>query len=162
MIPTLQSPSTVFSRRCGPLLSLIRLLSVGLAFLGVAAEAPAQEVADQGHDPWADVEEMVVVSGSTSSLLAEATTSAIAFDAADLQVERIGNVADLSNFTPNLEIKSPFAASNAVFFVRGVGLDDFNANSAGAVAIYQDGVFMNSPAGQLFQFFDNDGVDVLR
>jgi len=133
-----------------------------LAFLGVAAEAPAQEVADQGHDPWADVEEMVVVSGSTSSLLAEATTSAIAFDAADLQVERIGNVADLSNFTPNLEIKSPFAASNAVFFVRGVGLDDFNANSAGAVAIYQDGVFMNSPAGQLFQFFDNDGVDVLR
>jgi iron complex outermembrane receptor protein len=135
-------------------------LAIGM--LCYAAGSTAQELDPEAADPWAGIEEMVVVGGNAGALLVEKTTSAIAFDAADLQVERISNVADLSNLTPNLEIKSPFAASNAVFFVRGVGLDDFNANSAGAVAIYQDGVYMNSPAGQLFQFFDNDGVDVLR
>jgi iron complex outermembrane receptor protein len=49
-----------------------------------------------------------------------------------------------------------------VLFIRGVGLDDFNANSGSAVAVYQDGIYMNSPAGQLFQFFDSAGVEVLR
>jgi iron complex outermembrane receptor protein len=43
-----------------------------------------------------------------------------------------------------------------------VGLDDFNANAASAVAIYQDGVYMQSPAGQLFQFYDVEDVEVLR
>jgi iron complex outermembrane receptor protein len=43
-----------------------------------------------------------------------------------------------------------------------VGLDDFNANAASAVAIYQDGVYMQSPAGQLFQFYDVENVEVLR
>jgi iron complex outermembrane receptor protein len=49
-----------------------------------------------------------------------------------------------------------------VLFIRGVGLDDFNSNSTSAVAVYQDGIYMNSPAGQLFQFFDTKGVQVLR
>jgi iron complex outermembrane receptor protein len=43
-----------------------------------------------------------------------------------------------------------------------VGLDDFNANAASAVAVYQDGVYMQSPAGQLFQFYDVENVEVLR
>jgi len=43
-----------------------------------------------------------------------------------------------------------------------VGLDDFNANAASAVAVYQDGVYMQSPAGQLFQFYDVEKVEVLR
>jgi hypothetical protein len=30
-----------------------------------------------------------------------------------------------------------------VLFIRGVGLDDFNTNSASAVSIYQDGIYMN-------------------
>ena len=156
--PTLERPAP------GPTRFALGVLAAwtAIAMLGYAPVGAAQGLDDSGSDPWDGIEEMVVVGGNASGLLIEKTTSAIAFDAADLQVERIGNVADLSNFTPNLEIKSPFAASNAVFFVRGVGLDDFNANSAGAVAIYQDGVYMNSPAGQLFQFFDNSGVDVLR
>ena len=37
---------------------------------------------------------------------------------------------------------------------RGVGLNDFNANSSGAVAVFQDDVPLNSPALQLGTLFD--------
>ena len=96
------------------------------------------------------------------SELQEMPTSAVTFNPMELQREQINDIRDLSSYTPNLEIKTAFAASNPVLFIRGVGLDDFNANSGSAVAVYQDGIYMNSPAGQLFQFFDSAGVEVLR
>ncbi len=76
--------------------------------------------------------------------------------------EGIKDIRDLANFTPSLGIISAFASTNPAIFIRGVGLDDFNANAAGAVAIYQDGVYMQSGAIQLFGFFDEEGVEVLR
>ncbi|MCB9726785.1 MAG: TonB-dependent receptor, partial [Spirochaetaceae bacterium] len=69
---------------------------------------------------------------------------------------------DIAQFTPNLEIRTPFAASNPTLFIRGVGLRDFNANSSSSVAVYNDDIYMNSPAGQLAQLFDVENVDVLR
>ena len=134
--------------------------AVSLASSNVAAQD--DELSGGSSDPWAGVEEMVIVGAGSAFLEAVIPTSAIGFDAEDLAMERISNIGDLGQFTPNLEIKTSFAAVNPVIFVRGVGLDDFNANSAGAVAIYQDGVYMNSPAGQLFGFFDLKSVEVLR
>ena len=40
-------------------------------------------------------------------------------------------------------------ATTATFFIRGVGLRDFNSNSQSSVAVYNDDIYMNSPAGQL-------------
>ena len=110
------------------------------------------------------VEEFLVTARKIEILVPDTTVSAIGFDPEQLKAEGIKDIRDLSNFTPSLDIKSAFAASNPTIFIRGVGLDDYNANAAGAVAIYQDGVYMASPAGQLFQFFDvaDDGVAVLR
>jgi len=133
---------------------------VGLfAFPSFIGDLQAQEA--EFADPWAGVEEMVVV-GASSLLGTSMATSAVAFDAETLRAEGITDVEGLANFTPNLEIKTAFAASNPTIFIRGVGLDDFNANAPSSVAVYQDGVYMNSPAGQLFQFFDIQGIEVLR
>jgi iron complex outermembrane receptor protein len=43
-----------------------------------------------------------------------------------------------------------------------VGLSDFSANAAGAVAIYQDEVPFNAPALQLGQLYDLENVEVQR
>ena len=112
-------------------------------------------------DPYSEVEE-IRVTGQQGGELVQAAVSEIGFDAYELQRDGIKDIRDLSNFTPNLEIKGAFAASNATLFIRGVGIDDFNANAPSAVAVYQDDIYMQSPAGQLFQFFDVEGVDVLR
>jgi iron complex outermembrane receptor protein len=122
--------------------------------------APIAPGEDTG--PAAGVEEIVITGEARASMVEDDTISVVGFDAEVVILEGIKDIRDLSNFTPSLEIKSAFAASNPTIYIRGVGLDDFNANAASAVAIYQDDVYMQSPAGQLFQFFDVEGVEVLR
>jgi iron complex outermembrane receptor protein len=121
------------------------------------SEAATAQTADME-----DMEEIVITGEKTASAVEDRTVSVIGFDPEMLRTEGIRDIRDLSNFTPSLEIKSAFAATNPTLFIRGVGLDDFNANSASAVAVYQDGVYMQSPAGQLFGFFDQERVEVLR
>jgi iron complex outermembrane receptor protein len=122
------------------------------------------EEGDEAEDPSsADaVEEFLVTASKIEILVPDSTISVVGFDPDRLKAEGISDIRDLSRFTPSLEIKSAFAASNPTIFIRGVGLDDYNANAASAVSIYQDGVYMQSPAGQLFQFFDVERVEVLR
>jgi outer membrane receptor protein involved in Fe transport len=120
-------------------------------------EALRMDVLEQASD----IEE-ILVTGEKQNTLQDAPTSSTSFSAADLQSLRIEDIADLADYTPNLEINTAFAASNPTIFIRGIGLKDYNANAAGAVAVYQDGVNINSPAIQLGQLFDIDGIDVLR
>lgn len=123
--------------------------------IGLAQEASSP-------DPFAGVEEMIVVGEGATALLQEVSVSVAAFDASYIEAVGATNIKDIAQFTPNLEIRSPFSASNPTLFIRGVGLRDFNANSSSSVAVYNDGVYMNSPSGQLAQFFDVEGVEVLR
>jgi len=109
-----------------------------------------------------DIEEMVVRAGSHDDLLKDLPVSVTSFSAAQIKSLRIQNIADLAAYTPNLEINTAFAASNPTLFIRGIGLKDYNANAAGAVAIYQDGFNINSPAIQLGQLFDVEEISVLR
>jgi iron complex outermembrane receptor protein len=122
----------------------------------------APETSELSPELSLDIEEIMITGEKGGMLVKDDTVSVMAFDAGDLQIEGIKDIRDLSNFTPSLEIKSAFAASNPTIYIRGVGLDDFNANAASAVAVYQDGVYMQSPAGQLFQFYDVETVEVLR
>ena len=136
---------------------------------GAKPTSPGEELAPETEEPFEiepgqtlDIEEILIQGEAGTGIPETAPISVISFDPGVLQVEGIKDIRDLSNFTPSLEIKSAFAASNPTIYIRGVGLDDFNANAASAVAIYQDGVYMQSPAGQLFQFYDVEGVEVLR
>jgi iron complex outermembrane receptor protein len=124
-------------------------------------EGPLEDGSSQAT-PSLEIEEIVITGTAVEEVPEKETTSTVGFDADDLRMEDVTDISDLSNFTPNLEIKTAFAASNPTLFIRGIGLDDYNANSASAVAVYQDGVYMNSPVGQLFQLFDVAGVNVLR
>jgi len=107
--------------------------------------------------------EVIKVRGGESEGAAdfESGDSVAAFDASDLDALGAQSIADLASFTPNLEIVTA-GATTPTFFIRGVGLNDFNANSSGAVAIYLNDVPKNSPALQLGTLFDVEGVNVLR
>lgn len=126
------------------------------------ASPPRESSGAPGADPFAGVEEMVVVGTGAAALLQSQEVSAIKFDASYLEALGASDLSDISQFTPNLEIRTPFAASNPTLFIRGVGIRDFNANSSSSVAVYNDEIYMNSPAGQLAQLFDVENVDVLR
>jgi iron complex outermembrane receptor protein len=151
-------------RRAARLSVLVALTAT--SWLGSTVIAAAQSESTSSGvasaDPFAGVEEMVVVGTGAAALLQSAEVSAIKFDASYLEALGASDLSDISQFTPNLEIRTPFAASNPTLFIRGVGIRDFNANSSSSVAVYNDEIYMNSPAGQLAQLFDVENVDVLR
>lgn len=126
------------------------------------ANAQGVSAKEDPDDPFAGIEEMVVTGTSASLLLQSQEVSVVGFNADYLEALGASDLGDIAQFTPNLEIRSPFAASNPTLFIRGVGLRDFNANSSSSVAVYNDDIYMNSPAGQLAQLFDVENVDVLR
>ena len=107
--------------------------------------------------------EEIVVKGAESEAASDFETadSVTGFGAEDLAALGAQDIADLAAFTPNLEIVTA-GATTPTFFIRGVGLNDFNSNSTGAVAIYQDDVPINAPALQLGTLFDVEAVNVLR
>ena len=121
-----------------------------------------EEGADTERERSRGMEEIVITSQGTETPLQEAAISVAAFDEQYLEALGAQNIQDIAQFTPNLEIRSPYAATSPTLFIRGVGLRDFNANSSSAVAVYNDGIYMNSPVGQLAQLFDIQQVEILR
>jgi outer membrane receptor protein involved in Fe transport len=113
-------------------------------------------------EPREGIEEIVITGETLENTLQNEPVAATTFGGDELKSLRIQNIQDLSDYTPNLEINTAFAASNPTLFIRGIGLKDYNANAPGAVAVYQDGVNINSPAIQLGQLFDVGSVEILR
>jgi len=160
-------------------------LAFALAFLAAplaAAQEPMQVAQAGGPDPGSATAdppappkpaakkpppnsgiEEIIVSGSESESTTdfEASDSVTGFGAEDLAALGAQDIADIAAFTPNLEIVTS-GATTPTFFIRGVGLNDFNSNSTGAVSIYQDDVARNAPALQLSTLFDIEAVNVLR
>jgi iron complex outermembrane receptor protein len=134
-----------------------------LAWIGLAMGGDLAGAQETEEDPWAGIEVMLVT-GAGSVLVGQTEkTSVLSFDTEDLLEARITDVGSLAEYTPNLEIKTGASnVSSPTIFIRGIGLLDFNSNASSSVAIYNDGMYMNSPLGQLFQFFDLAGVEVLR
>jgi outer membrane receptor protein involved in Fe transport len=135
---------------------------------GAEAETPAEPKEEAAPEagaprvaPPSDVEVIRIKGRAVTGIETEVPASVTQFDAEDIQALGAQNISDLAKVTPNVEIKT--AGSTApTFFIRGVGLSDFSANAAGAVAIYQDDVAINAPAIQLTPLYDLENVEVLR
>jgi len=126
-------------------------------------EDPAEDsegTASEGLDT-SSIEEILITSQSRNTH-DDQSISETSFSERDLKEMRIQDISDIARFTPGLEINTAFAASNPTLFIRGIGLKDYNANAAGAVPVFSDGIAINSPVGQLFQLFDVKNVTVLK
>lgn len=125
------------------------------------ATDPEMPTGVESIEPPSGVEVIRIKGRAVTAIEAEVPTSVTQFDAGAIEALGVQNIGDLAKVTPNVEIITA-SATAATFFIRGVGLSDFNANAAGAVAIYMDDVALNAPAIQLGQLFDIENVDVLR
>ncbi|MDE1146784.1 MAG: TonB-dependent receptor [Azospirillaceae bacterium] len=136
---------------------LVLLSGVALGVLNTAASAQ-QAPAELGDG----LQEVVVTAQKRAENLQDVPMAITALSAQTLEKMDVRDVQDLPNLTPGLQIKTSDASANPKIFIRGVGLNDFNANAAGAVGIYMDGVYVASPLAQLGQFFDLERVEVLK
>jgi iron complex outermembrane receptor protein len=107
------------------------------------------------------VEVMHVIGKGATAVEPEVPSSLTQFDARTIEALGAQNISDLSRVTPNVNIVQP-GSTQAVFFVRGIGLSDFSSNAAGAVTIFQDDVAIDPPAIQTGTLFDVESVDIVR
>ncbi len=140
----------------------------GLALLAAALvraqepEPPEETQRGAVPAPPPSIEEIVVVGvRSVPGADAGEADSVTSFSSADLAAFGAESIEDLASHTPNLEIVTA-GSTTPTFFIRGVGLNDFNPNSTGAVALYHDGVAINAPALQLSTLFDMEAVNIER
>ena len=76
------------------------------------------------------LEEMVVTAQRREQNLQDVGISVTAFSGTQVQELGFVNTVDVAHMTPNLNYTVPQAESSQInFFLRGVGLNDFNANS---------------------------------
>jgi len=138
--------------------------SFALASLPVfAQEAPAPAEPDAQPIITTGIEEIVITTQKRAQNLQDVPISVTAITGDEIAELGIGESVDIAAQTPGLEIGFPSGETNTpAIFLRGVGLNDYNANSNGSVGWYMDEVYISQVTAQNFQLFDLERVEVAR
>ncbi len=109
------------------------------------------------------LEEVVVTAQKREQKLQDVSVSITAFDGDTLRELNMTNSVDIAGQTPGLNVGTPVGeGNNPSITLRGVGLNDFNDNNEGPIAVYRDEVYQAAMPGLTFQLFDLERVEVLR
>ncbi len=112
------------------------------------------------------LEEIVVTAQKRAENAQDVPIAITALSAAALEEKGVTNVADVSNFTPNIQIDraSPFAGSSTIMsaYIRGIGQNDFAFNMEPGVGLYVDGVYYARTVGAALDLLDVERVEVLK
>ncbi|PZQ64329.1 MAG: TonB-dependent receptor [Phenylobacterium zucineum] len=133
---------------------------LGTASLAAMLATPGLALAQASQDTALD--EVVVTAERRTANIQDVPVAVTAITGKVLQESGVRDPRGIQQFVPNLQFKNATASSTASIFIRGVGVDDFNSNTTGAVGVYVDDVFLAANAGKLFNTFDGAGVEVLR
>jgi iron complex outermembrane receptor protein len=137
-------------------------LALSLATTGAVAQDTAPAPAEESEDLGA-IEEIVITTQKRAQNLQDVPISVTAITGEDLAALGIGESVDIAAQTPGLKIGFPSGETNTpAIFLRGVGLNDYNANSNGSVGWYMDEVYISQVTAQNFQLFDLERVEVAR
>ncbi len=112
------------------------------------------------------LEEVVVTAQKRAENIQDVPIAISAFSADKLAEKGVTNVAQVSDFTPNIQIDraSPFAGSSTIIsaFIRGIGQNDFAFNMEPGVGLYVDGVYYARTVGAAIDLLDVERMEVLK
>jgi iron complex outermembrane receptor protein len=108
------------------------------------------------------IEEIIVTAQRREQSLQDVAIAITAFSAQELREFRINRASQIAQYTANVNVKTTIGSQNPVITIRGVGLNDENANGNPSVGVYVDDVYLSSIAMMSFQVFDTERVEVLR
>ncbi len=129
------------------------LLGLGVTVVSYAQESP-------------QLEEIVVSARKREENLQSTPVAESAFSADALAARAVVNIAEVSQFVPNVHFDSASnlagSSSSMTAFIRGIGQTDFVPTIDPGVGIYLDGVYVGRTVGALLETADIDKVEVLR
>ena len=146
--------------------------SLGALSMAMAAPAWAQDTAQtvvedqQAAEVAQGVGEIVVTAQRREQRLQDTPVSITALGAEALTARGIDNLADVSNFAPNLELHQtnrPAGGGSAFAgYIRGVGTGDFQFPTDPGIGLYVDDVYIARSLGGLLSLEDIERVEVLK
>jgi iron complex outermembrane receptor protein len=131
------------------------VLALGTAVVALtgAGDALAQQAID----------EIVVTARRVEESLQDVPVSVTALTDEQLDVQQIETIADLAATVPNLTATGgPQGATDANFFIRGVGQFDFIVTNDPGVGVYVDGVYLGRTVGALVDTGAVQRIEVLK
>lgn len=108
------------------------------------------------------LEEVIVTAQKRAQSLSDVGIAVSAFNTEQMRDLGITDATDLANFTPGLHLTESGATGVPVYTIRGVGFDDYNANSSSTVGIYVDEVNLPYPTMTRGEVFDMERIEVLK
>ena len=134
-----------------------RLTAAVLAVLVAAAPARAEEAAEP--------EELTVTARKQdrAESLQEVPLAASVYSGAELEARFADDLKNLSFTAPNVSLEDVGTTRGvANFTIRGLGTNSSIPSIDPTVGVFVDGVYMGTTFGVVYDFFDLEGVEVLR
>ncbi|MFT5710815.1 MAG: iron complex outermembrane receptor protein [Halioglobus sp.] len=108
------------------------------------------------------LEEVVVTAQKRAQNLNDIGIAVSAFSSNQIKDLGITDATDLAKFTPGLQLTETGVTGVPVYTIRGVGFDDYNANSSSTVGIYVDEVNLPYPTMTRGETFDMERIEILK
>lgn len=129
------------------------VLAVGLSCSG-SASAQTADTNDQS--------EIIVTAQRRAQSARDVGITMTVATADAIRTQRIQEVANLPQLSPNVAVKENIPGLVPVITIRGVGLNDFSATNSPSAGVYVDDVYLGSLALMDFNFFDLQRIEILK
>jgi iron complex outermembrane receptor protein len=141
-----------------PLAIAVALSSAAL----VSASVQAQEPKARGASA-AMLEEVIVTARKRQESMQDVPLSVSAFNSDQLQALKVRNLSNLSVGMPNVSLEDiGTSRGTANFSIRGLGINSSIPSIDPTVGVFQNGVYLGTNAGIVFDLFDVESIEVLR
>jgi iron complex outermembrane receptor protein len=124
--------------------------AIAAALLAIAFEAPAQTL-----------EEVVVTAQHREENLQDVPIAITAISSEEIRTADISDLNSISVRTPGFSMGT-FTPAQPQLFIRGVGSNADGAAEDQSVVVFLDGVYVGRTAGQAFDLFDLERIEILR
>ena len=141
---------------------------IGCSHLAFAQPSPTSGLDAQSQSqaatavPEADTQsgDIIVTAQRRAQSLQKVPISITALSNETIKEANLTDTLSFSRLAPNTTVRVFGSAPN--IFIRGIGLNDFNASSVPPVAVYRDEVVLVAAAAQVYPLFDLERVEVLK
>ena len=135
-------------------------IAIAATSLGTVGSLPLPTFA-QAQDSL--IEEVVVTARKREESLQNVPVAVTALSPSQIEQSGVQTVIDVAKLVPNVELHQVTQSGAALgASIRGMAFDDLEKSYEPTVGISVDGVFMASNSGAVVDFFDIEGIEVLR
>lgn len=142
--------------------SILKLLTTSSVAVLSAVSISSTSYAQDGRQIATQLDEIVVEAQKRQENIQDVPIPVSALNAKQIE-QRFGrDIKELGSIAPNVIVDQIFGVATPAISIRGMQLNDGEKSFDPAVAVYLDGVYLQTTTGALLNVFNAEAVEVLR